>query len=106
MSTFTCGESRLQPNFPHSIIERDDNGNVKGTYTGYWNANKHRVTLYPDYRHPALKPGTRLQKKSVYDGYVHCSRAEAPAKKPEAAAKSQTSRLRKLPMEGQEVIKL
>ncbi len=105
MATYTCRESRLRENFPHSIIERDEQGGVAGTYTGYWNANKHRVTLYPDYRHPALKPGTRLQKKSVYDGYVHCSRAEVPAKKPEAAAKSQTSRLRKLPIEGQEKMK-
>ncbi len=97
---------RLEPNKPISIIERDARGGVVGTYTGYWSSKRRSVTLYPDYRHPAYKPGVTLKKHTVFDGYV---RVEAPAaeKKKVPEVRSQTAKairgLRDLP--GQEAFK-
>ena len=79
MNTFTCRESYLRENYPHSIIERDASGAVVGTYTGYWSSKGRRFTLYPDYRHPAYKPGTVLKKQKIFDGYVRCTPAPRTA---------------------------
>ena len=100
--SYYCNDSRLIPGKGHSITERDDNGNVIGAYTGYWNPGRRQVTLYPDYRHPAVKPGVKLSKRVVYDGLVRCKRVDAsstasgpPSPEGNAYAKSQTSKAMK-----------
>ena len=89
-------DERLIKGVGQSIVERDEKGNIIGAYTGYWNPTMRVVTLYPDYRHPAVKAGTKLQKRRIYDGLVKCRRADtsstAVAVKGEGATKSQTSR--------------
>ena len=72
MSVFRCRDARLVKGRAHSIVEYDGKGNIIGTYTGYWNPDKRYVTLYPDYRHPGLKPGVKLRKQQIYDGSVYC----------------------------------
>lgn len=72
MSVFRCRDERLIKGRAHSIVEYDDNGNIIGTYTGYYNPDGRYVTLYPDYRHPGLKPGVKLRKQRIYDGNVKC----------------------------------
>lgn len=86
MNTYTCKEPYLRENYPHSIIERDGNGSVVGTYKGYWNSKARRFTLYPDYNHPARVPGTELKKHTVFDGYVRCT--PAPRRAEGATSKS------------------
>ena len=105
--SYHCNDTRLVPGKAHSIIERDDRGNVIGTYTGYWNPNRRLVTLYPDYRHPALRGSVKLNKRSVYDGMVKCKMQNAECKikdEPKGYVKSQTSRAMK-ELNGQEKIK-
>lgn len=72
MSVFRCRDERLVKGRAHSIVEYDDKGQIIGTYTGYYNPDFRSVTLYPDYRHPGLKPGVKLVKKKIYDGSVKC----------------------------------
>ena len=72
MSVFRCRDERLVKGRAHSIVEYDDKGNIIGTYTGYYNPDFRSVTLYPDYRHPGLKPGVKLRKQRIYDGSVSC----------------------------------
>ena len=72
MSVFRCRDERLVKGRAHSIIEENEKGQIIGTYTGYWNPDFRSVTLYPDYRHPGLKPGVKLSKKKIYDGSVKC----------------------------------
>ena len=89
-------DERLIKGVGQSIVERDEKGNIIGAYTGYWNPTMRVVTLYPDYRHPAVKAGTKLNKRKVYDGMVKCRRSDTSsttvAAKGEYVAKSQTSR--------------
>ena len=96
--SYYCNDPRLVPNKRHSIVERDEAGNVIGTYTGFWNPDRRIVTLYPDYRHPALKGSVKLEKRRVYDGLVKCKRSDpsstasgSNSPKGNAGAKSQTS---------------
>ena len=85
-------DTRLVPGKGHSIVEKDEGGNIIGAYTGYWYPSSRSITLYPDYRHPAVKPGTKLNKRKIYDGYVKCARAAAVSPdKAKSAVKSQTS---------------
>lgn len=89
-------DERLIKGVGQSIVERDEKGNIIGAYTGYWNPSKQLITLYPDYRHPAVKAGTKLNKRKIYDGMVRCKRSESSTKveapKGEGKVKSQTSR--------------
>ena len=71
-----CRDERLIKGRAHSIIEYDKDGNIVGTYTGFWNPDFRTVTLYPDYRHPAHKAGRVLKKMRVYDGEVRCGAAQ------------------------------
>lgn len=107
--SYHTNDTRLVPNRGHSIVERDEAGNIIGAYTGYWNPSRQLVTLYPDYRHPAVKAGQKLNKRQIYDGLVKCKVENGKMKvKDEAAgnahAKSQTSRAMK-DLIGQEKIK-
>ena len=105
--SYHTNDTRLVPGKAHSIIERDDKGNVIGTYTGYWNPNRRLVTLYPDYRHPALRGSVKLNKRSVYDGMVKCKASTStatPARKVEGVVKSSTAAAMK-DVVGQERIK-
>lgn len=104
MSTYECRESRLVENYPHSILEYNERGFVIGAYTGYWNAKMRTVTLYPDYRHPALRGSVRLQKRKIYDGYVKCIMRNSEGGAKSAPVKSQTSRAMK-DIVGQEKMK-
>ena len=96
--SYYCNDSRLIPGKGHSITERDEAGNIIGAYTGYWSPGRRLVTLYPDYKHPAVKPGVKLQKWKIYDGMVKC-RQEKPENSTNnakgSAVKSQTSRAMK-----------
>ena len=108
--TYECKEPRLQKNFRHSIIARDEQGSIVGTYYGYWIPGLQQVALYPDHNHPAYKPGWRLVKKKVYDGYVKCRVQSVPhppqaVPLPQGEGKGETWRDRKLPMKGQEKMK-
>lgn len=94
--SYHCNDTRLVPNKRHSIVEKDENGFIIGAYTGYWNPDGKSVALYPDWRHPAVKPGMKLVKRRVYDGLVRCKKASSTAsgstsQKGNAGAKSQTS---------------
>lgn len=107
MSRYEANAPRLEEGKAHSILERDERGFVIGAYTGYWNAKTRTVTLYPDYRHPALRGSVRLQKRKIYDGYVKCRGQNAGASataSARAAVKSQTSRAMK-DIVGQEKMK-
>lgn len=73
MSVFRCRDDRLIKGRAQSIIEENEKGQIIGTYTGYWNPDFRTVTLYPDYRHPGLKPGVKLMKRRIYDGEVRCN---------------------------------
>ncbi len=105
--SYHCNDTRLVPNRGHSIVERDEAGNIIGAYTGYWNPSRKLVTLYPDYRHPAVKAGQKLNKRQIYDGLVKCKMQNAECKikeNPKDYSKSQTSRAMK-DLIGQEKIK-
>jgi hypothetical protein len=102
--SYHTNDTRLVPNKGHSIVERDEAGNIIGAYTGYWNPSRQLVTLYPDYRHPAVKAGQKLNKRQIYDGLVRCKKADASPAKVKDGAKSQTSRAMK-DLIGQEKIK-
>lgn len=102
--SYHTNDTRLVPNKGHSIVERDEAGNIIGAYTGYWNPSRQLVTLYPDYRHPAVKPGQKLNKRQIYDGLVRCKKADASPVKVKDEVKSQTSRAMK-DLIGQEKIK-
>lgn len=104
MSVFWCRDERLVKGRAHSIVEYDDKGQIIGTYTGYYNPDFRSVTLYPDYRHPGLKPGVKLVKKKIYDGSVRCNTSSAgtsgrrPLQTGNAeGAKNATAGLRQLP---------
>lgn len=86
-------DERLIKGVGQSIVERDEKGNIIGAYTGYWNPTLRVVTLYPDYRHPAVKAGTKLTKRKIYDGMVKCRApsAESGAQSTTVGTKSQTS---------------
>ena len=71
-----CKDERLIKGRAHSIVDYDKDGNIVGTYTGFWNPDFRTVTLYPDYRHPAHKAGRVLKKMRVYDGEVRCGAAQ------------------------------
>lgn len=71
-----CRDERLIKGRAHSIVDYDKDGNIVGTYTGFWNPDFRTVTLYPDYRHPAHKAGRVLKKMRVYDGEVRCGAAQ------------------------------
>lgn len=102
--SYHTNDTRLVPNRGHSIVERDELGNIIGAYTGYWNPSRQLVVLYPDYRHPAVKAGQKLIKRQIYDGLVRCKKADASPTKVEGGVKSQTSRAMK-DLIGQERIK-
>lgn len=106
MSTYEANAPRLVEGKAHSILERDERGFVIGAYTGYWNAKTRTVTLYPDYKHPALRGSVRLQKRKIYDGYIKCRirNAECGIQEKPAVVKSQTSRAMK-DIVGQEKMK-
>ena len=90
--SYHTNDTRLVPGKGHSIIERDENGGVIGTYTGYWNPKRQLVTLYPDYRHPALYGSKKLHKRQIYDGLVKCKKADTASSTASgrlAAARSQ-----------------
>jgi len=95
--SYHTNDTRLVPNRGHSIIERDEAGNVIGTYTGYWNPGRRVVTLYPDYRHPALRGSVKLEKRRIYDGMVKCrvQSTDNRGKDQSKSAKSQTSKAMK-----------
>lgn len=78
MSVFRCRDERLIKGRAHSIVEYDNKGQIIGTYIGYYNPDFRTVTLYPDYRHPGLKPGVKLVKKKIYDGEVRCNTSATP----------------------------
>ncbi len=106
MPTYTANKP-LKPNVPISIIERDERGNLIGAYNGYWDFSHQLVRLYPDMRHPFVRWRGTPGKKIISDSLV---RVDAPAPQKEKSqstsnVKSQTSRLRKLPLEGQEKMK-
>ena len=94
---------RLIPNVAVPVREYDDKGNLLGTYVGYYNYRKYTMTLYPDYSGPYVAKAGGLKKKVISAGILRRQEIKAPTES--AAAKSQTSRLRKLPIEGQEKIK-
>ena len=107
--SYHTNDTRLVPNRGHSIVERDEAGNIIGAYTGFWNPSRKLVTLYPDYRHPAVKAGAKLQKRQIYDGLVRCKKAPHPPQavplpQGEGYVKSSTSRAMK-DILGQERIK-
>ncbi len=110
--TYECKEPRLQKNFRHTVVARDEQGRIVGTYYGYWIPGLQSVSLYPDHNHPAYKPGWRLVKKKVYDGLVKCrvqsantsSTAGGPPS-PAGEGRGETWWDRKLPMKGQEKMK-
>ena len=104
MSTYEANAPRLEEGKAHSILERDERGFVIGAYTGYWNTKTRTVTLYPDYRHPALRGSVRLQKRKIYDGYVKCIMRNSEGGAKSAPVKSQTSRAMK-DIVGQEKMK-
>ena len=105
---YECKEQRLRKDFRHSIVARDEHGYIVGTYYGFWAPGLRTVTLYPDYNHPAYKPGWKLSKKRVYDGFIRCTVkptiVSIASSKPES--KGETWRDRKLPMQGQERMKI
>ena len=122
--TYECKEPKLQKDFRHSIVAKDEQGRIVGTYYGYWIPGLRTVTLYPDYNHPAYKPGWKLVKKKVYDGYVKCKMQNAECRikstgdegskgvgfpgasgMSSGGSKGETWRDRKLPMKGQETMK-
>ena len=119
MSTYEA-KSKLLKGVATSVVERDERGDIIGAYTGYWNPDKRKVVLYPDYRHPAVKAGVRLIKKEVYDGHVRVRSAgnntssgatrsrhlplEGKANKG-AGTPNSTRLLRSLPIMGQEKMK-
>ena len=59
MTTYSCNDARLRENYPHQIVERDEAGNIVGTWTGYYNGKLFIVTLYPSYKNPFFKWGFR-----------------------------------------------
>lgn len=123
-AVYECKEQRLQKDFRHSIVARDEHGYIVGTYYGFWAPGLRTVTLYPDYNHPAYKPGWKLSKKRVYDGFIRCTVkptiVSIASSKPEpkgvgfpgasgtssGGSKGETWRDRKLPMHGQERMKI
>jgi hypothetical protein len=102
MSVFRCRDERLIKGRAHSIVECDDKGQIIGTYIGYYNPDIRTVTLYPDYRHPGLKPGVKLVKKKIYDGSVRCNTSSVTAGGASLSStgegvKNATAGLRRLP---------
>ena len=79
MSTYET-KGRLVKGVAAVIVEKNDRGDIIGAYKGYWNPGRRAVVLYPDYRHPALKPGVKLVKREVYDGLVKCKMQNAECK--------------------------
>ena len=97
---------RLVPGERIAIAERDEHGALVGSWDGYYRPDTGTVVLYPR-KDPFCYWRVARIKHEVSDRVIRVvERVTAPAKKPEAAAKSQTSRLRKLPIEGQEKMKL
>ena len=103
-AVYECKEQRLRKDFRHSIVAKDECGNIVGTYYGFWVPGLRIMTLYPDRNHIAYKPGWKLSKKKVYDGLIRC--AEKPTIVQIASSKlepkGESWRDRKLPMQGQE----
>ena len=108
---YECRAARLVPNVKHSIVAKDEEGRIVGTYVGYWIPGLCSVSLYPDRSHPAWKSGFPDRKIKVYDGLVKC-RAESKAgnaatgqAKAADEPRGETWRDRKRAMAGQETIK-
>ena len=103
---YECKEQRLRKDFRHTVVAKDQYGNIVGTYYGFWNPGQRIVALYPDYNHPAHKPGRKLVKKKVYDGYVRCTVNHAIVKTASSKQelKGETFRNKKMPMQGQETM--
>ena len=72
--TYECKEPRLRVNFRHTIIARNERGEICGTYIGYWIPSLCSVTLYPYRAHPAWKPGFPDRQVKIYDGLIKCNR--------------------------------
>ena len=102
MTTYSCKETSLRENYPHEIIERDEAGNIVGTWTGYYNARAFVVTLYPSYKNPFFKWGTRRPDKiRVNAGFVKCAqkvtepvRSSHDEDKPRRAVREVTGQVR------------
>ena len=96
----------LKPNVGVGVIERDEQGAIVGAYTGYWNFGRHTVALYPDMRHPFVRWRGTPRKKVINDSLIRVNAETKSEVKAPGVIKSQTSRLRKLPLDGQEKMKL
>ena len=97
---------RLIPNVATPVLEYDDHGNLVGAYKGYYNFKKYTVALYPDYKHPFAHWRGTPQKKVISASHLERERGRTPAKEDPRCVKSTTGKIGRLPMEGQEVIKL
>lgn len=105
MTTYSCKETSLRENYPHEIVERDEAGNIVGTWTGYYNGGAYLVTLYPSYKNPFFKWGMkRPQKRKVSASYVRC----APRVSAQQPPCRKEDKLQRVPREvaGQQTIRL
>ena len=102
----------LQDGKPVPVVERDESGALVGAWIGYWSFKRETVALYPDVRNKFVNwPDGRIpkDKRIISDRYVKKSERRIITHTPEEQSpflvgenKGESSRERKLPMQGQE----
>ncbi len=107
ITTYTA-KARLEPNKRVAVIERDEHGNIVGTWFGYWNCKRQTVTLYPDKTHPFFKWNKTPAPRIVNDRSV---RVELPKKEKAPAPKAESEyyssyAIKRMPVPGQMKMKL
>ncbi len=109
MKTTLTANRRLVPGERIGIDERDEHGALVGSWDGYYRPDTGTVVLYPR-KDPFCYWRVARTKHEVSDRAVRVAeRVTAPAKakpKPKEGVESSTRRLRKLPIEGQERMKI
>ena len=107
MTTTYTAMRRLEPNKRVEIIERDERGNIVGTWFGYWSPRRQTVTLYPDKTHPFFKWSGTPAPRIVNDRSVRVKLPEkekAPAEKRESEYYSSYA-IKRMPVPGQITMK-
>jgi len=106
ITTYTAMK-RLVPNVKTEIIERDDAGNIVGTWFGFWNFKRKTVTLYPNRTHPFFKFSGVPKPKVVSDLCVRVQRPPEEKKPPQKTESEYYSSyaIKRMPVPGQITMK-
>lgn len=69
---YICSDPVLKENYPHSIIERNEEGALVGAYTGYYDFKSFAVRLYPKY-HPFVVWRAKPNKILISASLIKCT---------------------------------